>query len=152
MALGMAPTLDPMPNPLSRTQLVTVRLPIPPEPAVAARAPMRPQSMGWGSPEKVKKPRNVWSQWEKGTKATLTAMRKRNTTPSIVQAKYSSILSTVPPKERMKTQASMRTVATQAWTPWSGAPGIRPIQAPSSVAAALPARAGQPSWKNPRSE
>ena len=39
-ALGIAPTLAPMPKPLSRIQLVTVRLPMPPEPAVAASAPM----------------------------------------------------------------------------------------------------------------
>ena len=36
-------------------------------------------------------------------------------------------------------------VATQACVAWSGAPGMRPIHAPSSVAAALPASAGQPS-------
>ena len=40
-------------------------------------------------------------------------------------------------------------MAIQPCVAWSGAPGIRPIQAPSSVAAALPARAGQPSWKKP---
>ena len=40
----------------------------------------------------------------------------------------------------------------QAWDAWSGAPGMRPIHAPNSVAAALPARAGQPSWKKPRIE
>ena len=55
-ALGIAPTFAPMPKPLSRIQLVTVRLPRPPEPAVAASAPIRPQSIGCGSPEKLKKP------------------------------------------------------------------------------------------------
>ena len=49
-ALGIAPTFAPMPKPLSRTQLVTVRLPSPPEPAVAASAPIRPQSIGLGMP------------------------------------------------------------------------------------------------------
>ena len=45
-----------MPKPLSRIQLVTVRLPMPPDPAVAASAPIRPQSIGCGRPEKLKKP------------------------------------------------------------------------------------------------
>ena len=76
---------------------------MPPEPAVAAKAPMRLQSMGWGRPEKLKNPTNVFHQWAAGTKATLTAIRNRKTTPSIVQAKYSSIRSMVPPKDRMST-------------------------------------------------
>ena len=50
-ALGIAPTFAPMPNPLSRTQFVTVKFPSPPEPAVAASAPINPQSMGRGTPE-----------------------------------------------------------------------------------------------------
>ena len=48
---------EPMPNPLSRTQLVTVRLPMPPEPAVAASAPMRPQSIGCGRPGEAEEAR-----------------------------------------------------------------------------------------------
>ena len=43
-------------------------------------------------------------------------------------------------------------MAIHACAAWSGAPGMRPIHAPNSVAAALPARAGQPSWKNPSME
>ena len=43
-------------------------------------------------------------------------------------------------------------MAIHACVAWSGAPGMRPIHAPKSVAAALPASAGQPSWKKPRSE
>ena len=58
----------------------------------------------------------------------------------------------VPPKDRMKTTARMSAVVIQACDAWSGAPGMRPIHAPNSVAAALPAKAGQPSWKNPRIE
>ena len=63
-ALGMAPTSAPMPKPLSRTQFVTVRLPMPPEPAVAASAPMSAQSIGCGRPEKLKNPANVVHQCE----------------------------------------------------------------------------------------
>ena len=111
---------------------------------------MRPQSIGWGRPDMRKKPRKVWAQWESGTKATFTTIRNRNTTPSMVQAKYSSMRSMVPPKERISTQARIRKVATQAWVACSGAPGMWPIHAPSRVAAALPARAGQPSCRKPR--
>ena len=82
----------------------------------------------------------------------LIASRNRNTTASIVQAKYSSMRSMVPPNDRIRTTNPMRPVATQAWTAWSGAPGMRPIHAPSSVAAALPASAGHPSWKKPMIE
>ncbi len=46
----------------------------------------------------------------------------------------------------------MRPTATHDWVAASGAPGIRPSHAPSSVAAALPASAGQPSWKKPSTE
>jgi hypothetical protein len=148
-ALGMAPTFLPIPNPLSRTQFVIVRLPMPPEPAVAARAPMSPQSTGWGMPERRKNPANVCAQCAKGTKRTLTAIRKTKTTPSIVHAKYSSMRSIVPPNDSTRTTTSMSTVATSACVGWSGAPGMRPIHAPRSVAAALPARAGHPSWKKP---
>ena len=63
----------------------------------------------------------------------------------MVQAKYSSMRSMVPPNERMNTTKRIRPLATQACAAWSGAPGMRPIQAPSSVAAALPASAGHPS-------
>ena len=125
---------------------------MPPEPAVAAKAPIRLQSMGWGRPENLKNPTNVFHQWAAGTKATLTAIRNRNTTPSIVQAKYSSIRSMVPPKDRMSTTTRIRPMVIQPCAPWSGAPGIRPIQAANSAAAALPARAGQPSWKKPMTE
>ena len=151
-ALGMAPTRAPMPKPLSRIQFVTVRLPRPPEPAVAASAPIRPQSSGSGRPERRKKPAKVSAQCAAGTKATFTTSRNRNTTPSMIQAKYSSIRSMVPPKERISTTARISAVAIQAWVAWSAAPGMRPIQAPSSVAAALPASAGQPSWKKPSTE
>ena len=151
-ALGIAPTFEPMPKPLSRIQLVTVRLPRPPEPAVAASAPISPQSIGRGSPEKLKKPVKVCHQWASGTNAMLMASRNRNTTASIVQAKYSSMRSMVPPNDRMKTTARMSAVVIQACVAWSGAPGMRPIHAPNSVAAALPASAGQPSWKKPRIE
>ena len=98
-----------MPKPLSRTQFVTVRLPMPPEPAVAASAPMSPQSIGCGRPARLKNPVNVCHQCGDGTNATFTTTRKRNTTPSIVQAKYSSIRSIVPPNERMSTTATMST-------------------------------------------
>jgi hypothetical protein len=37
-------------QPLSRTQLLTVRFPSPPEPAVAASAPTSAQSIGLGIP------------------------------------------------------------------------------------------------------
>jgi hypothetical protein len=49
----------------------------------------------------------------------------------------------------MRTTAPSSTVAIATWDGASGAPGMRPIHAPNSVAAALPARAGQPSWKKP---
>ena len=113
-ALGIAPTLAPMPKPLSRIQLVTVRLPRPPDPAVAASAPMSAQSIGCGRPVKLKNPRKVSSQCEIGTNAMLMASRNRNTTQSIVQAKYSSMRSMVPPNERMSTTKRMSPVATQA--------------------------------------
>jgi hypothetical protein len=103
-----------MPNPLSLTQFVTVRLPRPPDPAVAASAPISAQSIGCGTPEKLKNPRKVCAQWEKGTNATFTAIRNRNTTASIVQANRSSIRSIVPPNDRISTTARMSTVATQA--------------------------------------
>ena len=74
----------------------------------------------------------------------LITTRNRNTAPSIVHAKYSSMRSTVPPKDRMHTTARINPTAIHACAAWSGAPGMRPIHAPRSVAAALPARAGQP--------
>ena len=60
---------------------------------------------------------NVSHQWDIGTNATFTVTRNRNTTASIVQAKYSSIRSIVPPKDRMKTTPMMRTVAIHACVP-----------------------------------
>ena len=102
-ALGMAPTFDPIPKPLSRIQLVTVRLPMPPEPAVAASAPISPRSIGRGSPEKLKKPVNVCHQCGSGTNAMLTASRNTKTNANIVHAKYSSIRSIVPPNDRIRT-------------------------------------------------
>ena len=144
-ALGIAPTVAAMPKPLSRTQFVTVRFPRPPEPAVAASAPMRPQSIGCGSPVKLKNPVKVRHQCAAGTKAMLITIRNRNTTPSIVQAKYSSMRSIVPPNDRIRTTNRIRPIVIQAVVPWSGAPGMRPIHAPKSVAAALPASAGHPS-------
>ncbi len=113
----MAPTFAPMPKPLSRIQLVTVRLPMPPDPAVAASAPMSAQSTGVCRPPMLKKPRNVRPQWLNGTKAMFTAIRNRNTTASIVQAKYSSMRSMVPPNDRIRTTPTISPEAIHACAP-----------------------------------
>ena len=106
-----------MPKPLSRIQFETVRLPRPPEPAVAASAPIRPQSIGCGRPVKRKKPRKVSAQCESGTNATFTTSRNRKTTPSMIHANVSSIRSIVPPKDRISTTPKIRPVAIQACVP-----------------------------------
>src|SRR6185295_3370537 len=133
----MAPTSEPMPKPLSRTQFVTVRLPIPPEPAVAARAPISPQSIGLLKPVNLKNPAKLVHQCDRGTYAAFTKNRKPKTTASIVHAKYSSILSTVPPNERMKTTATISAVAVHARLSRSDTPANRPAHALIRVAAAL---------------
>ena len=75
-ALGIAPTFAPIPNPLSRTQFVIVRLPMPPDPAVAASAPNNIRSTPPGMLPKQKNPANVRPQTESGTKKMLTVRRK----------------------------------------------------------------------------
>ncbi len=75
-ALGIAPTFPPMPSPLSRTQFVIVRFPMPPDPAVAASAPSITRSRSAGRWPKLKKPASVRIQCEAGTKATFTPTRK----------------------------------------------------------------------------
>src|SRR5918993_3731419 len=75
-ALSMAPTHPPIPKPLSRIQLVIVRLPTPPDPAVAASAPRSPQSTTPPGLRIVKKPRKVRHQSEAGTNTTFATMRK----------------------------------------------------------------------------
>jgi hypothetical protein len=52
----------------------------------------------------------------------------------------------------MSTTTRMSAIVIHPCAPWSGAPGMRPIQAANSAAAALPASAGHPSWKNPMRE
>jgi hypothetical protein len=150
IALGIAPTFAPIPNPLSRTQFVIVRFPNPPEPAVAASAPMSPQSIGLGIPLNLKNPENVVHQCVSGTKAMFTKRRKLNTTNNIVHANFSSIRSIVPPNERIKITTTIKIVAVQLSTSLLSAVGTLPIQALSSVAAALPANAGQPNCRKPR--
>ena len=135
-----------MPKPLSRTQLVTVRLPSPPDPAVAARAPMSPQSIGCGSPEKLKKPVKVCHQCGSGTNAMLIVDQEqeddRQHRPGEV---LEHALDGAAERQDEDDARGSSADAIHACVAWSGAPGMRPIQAPNSVAAALPASAGQPS-------
>ena len=65
------------------------------------RADECPSRSAAASPVKLKKPEERLPQCAIGTNAMLMASRNRNTTASIVQAKYSSMRSMVPPKDRI---------------------------------------------------
>jgi hypothetical protein len=69
----------------------------------------------------------------------------------MIHAKRSSMRSIVPPNDRISTTATISAVVIHVWAARSAPAGStnRPMPAANSAAAAVPASAGQPSWKNP---
>ena len=93
---------------------------------------------------------NVCHQCGSGTNATLTTIRNRNTTAEHRPGEVlEHPLDRAAEGEDQDDGDDERRWRSRPACAWSGAPGMRPIQAPNSVAAALPASAGQPELEEP---
>ena len=149
---GIYPTTPPIPNPLSRNQLLMVPFSTPPAPASATKPPTSDQSTFCGIAPKLTKPFATLTQVAGDTNTTPITSKNSRIAATKNHCTSSIVCSILAPKATIATVERNQNKPKNLIRLACSGPGISPMnKAVSAVAAAL-AHPGQPNWRNARTE